>query len=66
MGTLISLLEVFPVFSRCRGSCPEVFCEKGVLKDFAIFIGGSLLNKLAGLKTYSTLLKKDSSAGVFL
>ena len=43
-------------------SHPEVFCEKGVLKNFAkftenLYCQSSLFNKVAGLRL-STLLKK--------
>ena len=46
----------------CRSSCQEVFCKKGVLKNFAKFMGKQLcrclfFNKLAGMKP-TTLLKK--------
>ena len=45
-----------------RSSCPEVFCKKGVLKNFAKFTGKHLcqslfFNKVAGLRPV-TLLKK--------
>ena len=45
-----------------RSSCPEVFCEKGVLRNFSNFTGKHLCqslfsNKVAGLKP-ATLLKK--------
>ena len=45
-----------------RSSCPEVFCKKGVLRNFAKFTGKHLchslfLNKVAGLRP-ATLLKK--------
>ena len=57
-------------YNGYRSSCPEVFCKKGVLKNFAKFSGKHLcqslfLNKFAGLKP-ATLLKKDSGTGVFL
>ena len=50
----------FPNISR--SSRPEVFCKKGVLRNFAKFIGkhqcqSLFLNKVAGLKP-ATLLKK--------
>ena len=43
-------------------SCPEVFCEKGVLRNFAKLTGKNVcqslvFNKLAGLRS-ATLLKK--------
>ena len=47
---------------QCRSSCPEVFCKKGVLRDFAKFTGmhlcqGLIFNKVAGLRS-ATLLEK--------
>ena len=41
-----------------RSSRPEVFCKKGVLKNFAQFTGkhlcqGLFFNKVAGLRLYS-------------
>ena len=50
-----------------RRSRPEVFCKKGVLRNFAKFTGKHLFqslffNKVAGL----TLLKRDSGTGAFL
>ena len=53
----------FGVFSVChRNSRPEMFCEKGVLRNFAKFTGKHLcqslfFNKVAGLRL-ATLLKK--------
>ena len=46
----------------CRSSHPEVFCKKGVLRNFAKFTGKHLchslfFNKVAGLRT-ATLSKK--------
>ena len=57
-------------WSIIRSSRPEVFCKKGVLKNFAKFTGkhlcqSLLFNKVAGLKA-ATLLKKNSGTGVFL
>ena len=45
-----------------RSSCPEVFCKKGVLGNFAKFTGKHLcqslfFNKVAGLRP-AILLKK--------
>ena len=53
-----------------RSSRVEVFCKKGVLKNFAKFTGKqpvpeSLFNKVAGLRP-GALLKRDSDTGVFL
>ena len=46
----------------CRSSCPEKFCKKGVLKNFAEFLGKHLyqsffFNKVAGLRP-ATLLRQ--------
>ena len=46
-----------------RSSCPEVFCKKGVLRNFAKFTGKHLcqnlfFNKVAGLRP-ATLLKNS-------
>ena len=54
----IRTVRTFPF----RSSCPEVFYKKGVLKNFAKFIGKHLcqslfFNKVAGLGP-ATLLKK--------
>ena len=48
--------------NKDRSSCPEVFCDKGVLRNFAKFAGKHLcqslfFNKVAGLRP-ATLLKK--------
>ena len=58
--------------SRClsRSIRPEVFCKKGVLRDFAKFPGKHLcqslfFNKAAGLRPV-TVLKRDSDTGFFL
>ena len=47
---------------RCRSSRPDVFCKKGVLRNFTKFTGKHLcqslfFNKVAGLRP-ETLLKK--------
>ena len=49
-----------------RSSCPEVFCKKGVLRNFAKFTGKHLcqslfFDKVAGLRP-ATLLKKETQA----
>ena len=55
--------EVFEMFSgNPRSSRPEVFCKKGVLRNFTKFTGKHLcqslfFNKVAGLRP-ATLLKK--------
>ena len=55
--------------TKIRSSRPEVFCEKGVLRNFAKFTGKHLcqslfFNKVAGLRP-ATLLKKETLAQVF-
>ena len=56
-------VKVFlPLFCNIRSSRPEVFCKKGVLRNFKKFTGKHLcqclfLNKVAGLSP-ATLLKK--------
>ena len=52
-----------------RSNCLEVFCKKGVLKNYPKFTWKHLcwsivFNKVAGLRP-ETLLKRDSSTGVF-
>ena len=52
--------------SNDRSSRPDVFCEKGVLRNFAKFTGKHLcqslfFNKVAGL----SLIKKEALAQVF-
>ena len=53
-----------------RSSHPEVFCKKGVLKNFVKFIAKHLcqslfFNKILGLRSV-TLLRKVSGTGVFM
>ena len=54
-----------------RRSCPEAFCRKGVLKNFAKLTGKHLCwilfyNKVAGLRTEAcNLIKKETPAKVF-
>ena len=57
-------------YIKIRSSRPEVFCKKGVLRNFAKFTGKHLcqslfINKVVGLRP-ATLIKKDSGTGVFL
>ena len=52
-----------------RSNRPEVFCEKGFLRNFVKFTGKHLcqslfFNKVAGLRP-ATLLKKETLAQVF-
>ena len=54
--------------SDYRSSRPEVFCKKGVLRNFAKYSGKhlrqSLFDKVTGLRP-ATLLKRDPGTGVF-
>ena len=57
------------MLQKYRSSRLEVFCRKGVLRNFEKFTGkhlcrGLLFNKVAGLKTV-TLLKKETLVQVF-
>ena len=76
----VKLVVIFITFYNiCRSSRPEVFCKKGVLRNFTKFTGKHLcqslilktpvpeshFNKVAGLRP-ATLLKRDSGTGVFL
>ena len=56
------ILWLIPYYESSRSSRPEVFCRKGVLRNFAKFTGKNLCeglfsNNVAGL-TLATLLKK--------
>ena len=58
----IKITNLHLIFCLYRSSRPDVFCEKGVLKNFAKFTGIHLcqrlfFNKVAGLRP-GTLLKK--------
>ena len=53
----------------CRSSRPEVFCKKGVFKNFAKFTEKHLcqnlfFNKVAGLRSV-TLLKQETLTQVY-
>ena len=53
-----------------RSSCQEVYCKKGVLRNFAKFTGKRLcqslfFNKVTGIRP-ATLLKRDYGTGFFL
>ena len=55
-------------YIKIRSSRPEVFCKKGVLRNFAKFTGKRLcqslfFNKVTGLRP-ATLLKSDSGTCV--
>ena len=50
---------------------PEVFCKKGILRNFAKFTGEHpcqrlFFSKVAGLSPATLLKKRDSGTGVFL
>ena len=56
--------------SLSRSNLPDVFCKKGVLRNFAKFTGkhqcqSLFFNKVASLRP-ATLLKRDSDTCVFL
>ena len=56
-------------FSTCRSSHPEVFCKKGVLRNFPKFTGKYLcqslfFNKVVGLRP-GIFIKKETMAQVF-
>ena len=55
--------------SNYRSSCPEVFCKKGVIRNFAKFPGKHLCQSLFFLTKLQTdtcnFIKKDTLAQVF-
>ena len=55
--------------SNYRSSCPEVFCKKGVIRNFAKFPGKHLCQSLFFLTKLQTdtcnFIKKDALAQVF-
>ena len=58
-------------FMMDRSSCPEVFCKKDALRNFAKFTGKHLCQnlffiKVAGLSPATLLKKRDSGTGAFL
>ena len=58
------------IYLKFKSSRPEVFCKKGVFRDFAKFTGKHLcqrhfFNKVAGLRS-AIVLKKPPETGVFL
>ena len=69
-GSLIFLL--FGSWSLVRSSHPEVFCKKGVLRNFAKFTGKHLYESLFLIKLQAyglrpvSLLKRDSGTGIFM
>ena len=61
--------KITTIANSIRSRRPEVFCKKGVLRNFAKFIGKHLyqslfFNKVAGLRSV-TLLKKETLVQVF-
>ena len=51
-----------------RSSCPEAFCKKGVLRNFAKFTGKHPCQSLFLIKLQAgglQFIKKDSGTGVF-
>ena len=59
---------LFGSWSLVRSSHPEVFCKKGVLRNFAKFTGKHLcqrpfFNKVVALRP-ATLLKRDPGTGI--
>ena len=68
-GAFSLLVSVVNWLNLNRTSRPEVFCKKGVLRNFTKFTGKHLcqslfFNKVAVLRP-AALLKRDSGAGVF-
>ena len=58
----LSLFFVYDSISNYRSSCPEVFCKRGILRNFTKFTGihprqSLFFNKVTGLRP-ATLLKK--------
>ena len=58
--------ETYYSLLKSRSSCPEVFCKKGVLRNFAKFTGKQLcqslfFNKVAGLSFFL----QNTSGGCF-
>ena len=47
----------FSKYTLYRISCPDVFCKKGVLRNFAKFTGKNTCTRVGGLRA-DTLLKK--------
>ena len=69
-ATMIRVSHREQLSTTIRSSRPEVFCKKGVLRNFAKFTEKHLcqslfFNKVADLRL-QLYLKKDSSTGVFL
>ena len=67
---LYIILCIMSKIILCQKQPPEVFCKKGVLRNFSKFTGKHLcqslfFNKVASLKP-ATLLKRDSGTGIFL
>ena len=45
---------------------PEVFCERGILKKFAVFTGKKLCWSVFGGLQVCNFIKKESNTDVFL
>ena len=65
--------DILPVvmLSNSRGSRLEMFCKKGVLRNFAKFIRKHLFqslffNKIAGMRPATLLKKETPGTGAFL
>ena len=65
-NTKIDTAEKLYNIFNCRNSRPEVFCKKGVLKNFAKLTGKHLCQSLFFNKVAGPRVKRDSGAGVFL
>ena len=56
------------MLSLIRSSCPDVFCKKGVLRNFAKFTGklcqSLFFNKVTGLKLFERLLYVQLTSSV--
>ena len=56
------------ILPKCRSSCPEVFCKKGVLRNFGKFTGKHLCLSLLLIKLQASglqLYKEETLAQVF-
>ena len=67
---MLTSLSIGQIRVKIRSSRPEVFCKKGILRNFVKFTGkhlcqGFFFNKVTGLRP-ARLLKKETGAGVFL
>ena len=62
------LCQTYVKFKKNRSSRPEVFCKKGVRRNFAKFTGKHLCQSFFFKKVASAcnFIKKNSGTGVFL